>query len=217
MNNLFRSASAGSAFGGVCPRGVAAALLRSRFIVIAGIVLFAAGTSFGQRPGGRGLTQPVNKLAPFVTSPQSVVERMLEAAQIKPNELVYDLGSGDGRVLITAAQKYAARGVGIEISEPLVKATNDRLQRLNLANRVRIIHEDLMNVDLSPADVVIIYLESKSNEMLRPNMEKYLRPGARVVSHDFEVKGWKPARVDRIEAFNREHSIYVYEMPHKGK
>jgi SAM-dependent methyltransferase len=169
---------------------------------------------FAQRPLRQDMS---NKLAPFVTSPQSVVDKMLEAADLKSGEVVYDLGSGDGRVLISAAQKYGARGVGVEISEPLVKSTNDRLRQLNLANRVKIINEDLMKVDLSPADVVIIYLESKSNEMLRPNLEKYLRAGARVVSHDFVVKGWKPSRVERIEAFNRPHTIYVYEMPQRAQ
>ncbi|HET8550418.1 MAG TPA: class I SAM-dependent methyltransferase, partial [Bryobacteraceae bacterium] len=177
------------------------------------LALIAAAAGLAQRPVGRDMS---NKLAPFVTSPLSVVEKMLEAAELKSGEVVYDLGSGDGRVLITAAQKYAVRGVGIEISEPLVRATNERLRRLNLANRVKIINEDLMKVDLSPADVVIIYLETKSNELLRPNLEKYLRSGARVVSHDFAVKGWKPARVERIEAFNRPHTIYVYEMPQRA-
>jgi protein-L-isoaspartate O-methyltransferase len=213
MKQLLRRASEVGAFGVVSPQ----AILRSPAIVFCVLVLITAGAGFAQRPLGRNLSQHANKLAPFVTSPQTVVDKMLEAAAIKPGEVVYDLGSGDGRVLISAAQKYAAHGVGVEISEPLVKSTNERLKQLNLANRVKIVHDDLMNVDLSPADVVIIYLETKSNELLRPNLEKYLRPGARVVSHDFEVKGWKAARVERIDAFNRPHTIYVYEMPARGK
>jgi SAM-dependent methyltransferase len=210
MKMLMGYASAGDAFGAARSR-LGRVLGRSRAIWI---FLLAVVPVFAQRPLGQDMS---NKLAPFVTSPQSVVDKMLEAADLKSGEVVYDLGSGDGRVLISAAQKYGARGVGIEISEPLVKSTNDRLRQLNLANRVKIINEDLMKVDLSPADVVIIYLESKSNEMLRPNLEKYLRPGARVVSHDFVVKGWNPARVERIDAFNRPHSIYVYEMPQRAR
>jgi SAM-dependent methyltransferase len=217
MEQFIRSASGGSAFGLASVHVAARRLLRSRFFILPGILLLATAAGFGQRPPGRNLTQHANKLAPFVTSPQSVVDKMLEAAEIKAGERVYDLGSGDGRVLISAAQKYGAHGVGIEISEPLVKATNERLRQLNLANRVKIIHDDLMNVDLSPADVVIIYLETKSNELLRPNLEKYLRNGARVVSHDFEVRGWKPNRTERIEAFSRPHAIYVYEMPQRTK
>jgi SAM-dependent methyltransferase len=218
MKKVFGSASGGDASGVVATPFGAGSLLRSRLFLVSGILLLgASGALAQQRPGARSLAEHSNRLAPFVTSPQSVVDKMLEAADIKPNEIVYDLGSGDGRVLIAAAQKYGARGVGVEISEPLVKSTNDRLRKLNLADRVQIVHEDLMKVDLSQADVVIIYLETKSNELLRPNLEKYLRPGSRVVSHDFEVKGWKPARTERIDAFNRAHAIYVYEMPHRSK
>ena len=209
MKMLMGHASGGDAFGVVRPRKLRL-LSRSHALLI---LLLAVVPGFAQRPLGQDMS---NRLAPFVTSPQSVVDKMLEAADLKSGEVVYDLGSGDGRVLISAAQKYGARGVGVEIAEPLVKSTNDRLRQLNLANRVKIINEDMMKVDLSPADVVIIYLESKTNEMLRPNLEKYLRPGTRVVSHDFVVKGWKPARVERIEAFNRPHTIYVYEMPQRA-
>jgi protein-L-isoaspartate O-methyltransferase len=210
MKQLIGHASGGDAFGMARPR-----FRRVPAYTHALVIVFLVVTpAFAQRPLGQDLS---NKLAPFVTSPQSVVDKMLEAADLKTGEVIYDLGSGDGRVLISAAQKYGARGVGVEISEPLVKSTNDRLRQLNLANRVKIVNEDLMKVDLSPADVVIIYLESKSNEMLRPNLEKYLRPGARVVSHDFVVKGWKPTRVERIDAFNRPHSIYVYEMPQRAR
>ena len=200
MKKSMGCASRGDAFGIGCSRAV--------------LLLMTAIPALAQGPLRGDLS---NKLAPFVTSPQSVVEKMLEAADLKQGDVLYDLGSGDGRVLITAVQKYGVSGVGIEISESLVKATNERIRQLNLANRVRIINQDLMKVDLSPADVVTIYLETKSNEMLRPNLEKYLRPGARVVSHDFVVKGWKPARVERIDAFNRPHAIYVYEMPQRAR
>src|SRR6266849_6757235 len=122
----------------------------------------------------------VNSLAPYVVSPQQIVDRMLELADIKPGETLYDLGSGDGRVLITAVQRYHAKAVGIEISEILVKSTTERIQKMGLANDARVIQGDLLQIDLSPADIVTIYLATDSNEILRPNLEKYLRPGARV-------------------------------------
>lgn len=155
---------------------------------------------------------PRHNLAPYVPSPQSVVEKMLEVAQVKPGELVYDLGSGDGRVLITAAQKYQARGVGVEISEKAVKTSLQRIKELSLEDRVKIIHGHLLDVDLSEADVVTIYLLTKSNELLRPNLEKYLKRGARVVSHDYEIRGWKPLRVEEVEAHKRMHRLFLYEI-----
>ena len=152
-------------------------------------------------------------LAPYVPSPRPVVERMLEAAEVKPNETVYDLGSGDGRVLIMAAKKFKANSVGIEISPKLVASANRTIKQEGLEGKCKVIQGDLREVDFSPADVVVLYLLTSSNELLRPSLEKSLKPGARVVSHDFEMRGWNPTRVVRAEAHGRVHSIYVYEMP----
>lgn len=166
-----------------------------------------------QKPHSRQLSDYSQNLAPFVPSPQTIVNRMLEAAIVRPGELVYDLGCGDGRVLITAAQRFKARAVGVEISEPLYKSAVDNVKKLNLEEQVKVIHGNLLNVNLNPADVVVIYLETLSNDLVRPNLEKYLKPGARVVSHDFQVRGWKPNRIEKIDFYNRPHTIYVYEMP----
>jgi len=138
---------------------------------------------------------------------------MLEAAQTKAGEVVYDLGCGDGRVLVIAAQKFGARAVGVEISPKQVETANENIRRNGLQDRARVIKGDLMETDLREADVVTLYLLTSSNEIIRPLLEKQLKPGARVVSHDFEVKGWKPVRVEKIGAHNRMHPIYVYEMP----
>jgi ubiquinone/menaquinone biosynthesis C-methylase UbiE len=138
---------------------------------------------------------------------------MLEQAGLKTGETLYDLGCGDGRILISAAQKYRVKAVGVELSEPLVKQTRDRIYKLNLQDFITIIHGDLLEVNLSAADVVTIYLETGANEKLRPILERDLRPGSRVVSHDFAVRGWKPTRTDKLDAFSRVHTIYLYEMP----
>jgi len=132
---------------------------------------------------------------------------------LKPGETLYDLGSGDGRIVITAAQKYGARAVGVEISERLVRTANENIKRAGVEARARIVQGHLLDVDLSDADVVTLYLLTSSNDQLRPNLEKYLKPGARVVSHDFQIRGWKPTKVERALAHNREHTIYVYRMP----
>lgn len=177
-------------------------------ILVLGVLPLAA-----QRPLSRELRESPRNLAPYVLSPQPIVERMLDIANIKPGERVYDLGCGDGRILITAAKKYNAKGVGIELSQKLVEMTNERLKQQGLDGQITIRQGHLLEVNLSDADVVTIYLETGSNELLRPNLEKYLKSGARVVSHDFEVRGWKPAKVDKIQAYNRNHTIYLYEIP----
>lgn len=157
-----------------------------------------------------------NSLAPYVVSPQRIVERMLELADLKPGEVLYDLGSGDGRIVITAAQRYHAKAVGVEISDALVASSTERIAKLGLQNWASVIHGDLLQVDLSPADVVTIYLMTGSNEILRPNLEKYLKPGARVVSHEYAVPGWKPKLVEKAdEADARNHVIYLYTIPRK--
>jgi cyclopropane fatty-acyl-phospholipid synthase-like methyltransferase len=152
-------------------------------------------------------------LAPYVPSPQNVVELMLMTSGLKPGETLYDLGSGDGRIVITAARKYGVKAVGVEISERLVRTANENIKRAGVEARARIIQGHLLDIDLSEADVVTLYLLTSSNDQLRPNLEKYLKPGARVVSHDFQIRGWKPVKVERALAHNREHTIYVYRMP----
>jgi SAM-dependent methyltransferase len=170
-----------------------------------------------QQPYSRHVRDYANSLAPYVSSPQQIVDKMLETAQIKPGETIFDLGCGDGRILFTAAERYRAKAVGVEISENLVKVVNEAIQRRNLQEQVQVIHGNLLKVNLSSADVVTIYLETGSNDLLRPNLERDLHHGARVVSHDFVVPGWKASRVETIDAFKRSHTIYLYEMPQRAK
>jgi SAM-dependent methyltransferase len=155
----------------------------------------------------------VERLAPFVPSPQPVVDLMLDAAELKSGETVYDLGCGDGRVLFTAAEKFKAKAVGVELSPALARDAADQARKRGLGNRVKVIQGDLLAVDLSPADVVTLYLLTSSNELLKPKLESSLRPGARVVSHDFEIRGWTPLRTEKLDVLSRVHTIYVYEMP----
>jgi SAM-dependent methyltransferase len=150
-----------------------------------------------------------NKLAPYVASPVRVVDRMLEMAKIKPGETLYDLGCGDGRILISAVERYKVKAVGVEISPKLAAKAEAAITRAGLQTQARVIQDDVLNVDLSSADVVYIYLETQLNGKLRPRFEKYLKPGARVVSHDYAIPGWKAAKVDHTD----KHTIYLYEMP----
>jgi SAM-dependent methyltransferase len=153
-----------------------------------------------------------NKLAPYVASPARVMDRMLELANIKPGETLYDLGCGDGRILIAAVQKYNITAVGVEISPRLVAKASASIRKAGLENKARVIQGDVLNVDPTGADVVYLYLSTRANEQLRPSLEAHLKAGARVVSHDYAVPGWKPTKVEETEGSQR-HMIYLYEMP----
>jgi precorrin-6B methylase 2 len=154
-------------------------------------------------------------LAPAFPTPQTIVERMLTLAQVKPGETVYDLGCGDGRIVITAAQEFKARAVGIEIRRDIFETTLGRVNSLGLTDQVKIIHGNALKTDLRPADVVTLYLLTSSNEKLKPVLVQYLKPTARVVSHDFEIRGWKTAAVEKINVDGRPHTIYLYRMDSK--
>src|SRR5579863_7916032 len=151
-------------------------------------------------------------LAPVFPSPETVVEEMLTMAQVKPGEIVYDLGCGDGRIVITAAQKFKARAVGIEIRRDVYERTAARVASLGLSDQVKIVRGNALKYDLSPADVVTLYLMTSGNERLKPILQKDLKPTARVVSHDFEIRGWKPAAVNKLMVGGRPHMVYLYRV-----
>jgi methylase of polypeptide subunit release factors len=172
--------------------------------------LLVLGTAT-QPASAQRYTDP-DTLAPAFPTPQEVVERMLTLAQVKPGEMVYDLGCGDGRIVITAAQKFKARGVGIEIRRDIYETTLGRVASLGLADQVKIVHGNAMKTDLGPADVVTLYLLTSSNEKLKPELTKDLKSTARVVSHDYEIRGWKPLVTEKMIVGGRPHLIYVYRM-----
>ena len=151
-------------------------------------------------------------LAPVYPSPQSVVDQMLSLAQVRPGELVYDLGCGDGRIVIAAAQKFKARAVGIEIRREVYERTLAKVASLGLSDQVQIVNANVLQYDLSPADVVTLYLLTSSNERLKPILLKDLKPTARVVSHDFEIRGWKPVSVNKMLVEGHPHTIYLYRL-----
>jgi len=170
--------------------------------VIASAALPAAAQKFGA----------AENLGPAIPTPQFLVDRMLEAGRVKPGDMVYDLGSGDGRVVIAAAQKFGARAVGVELMPDLVRKARERIQSLGLADRVSIVEGSALRVDLSPADVVTMWFLTNSNDRLRPNLEKHLKIGARVVSNEFPIRGWKPTEMIQVKVGKVEHTIFVYEI-----
>ncbi len=154
-------------------------------------------------------------LAPFVASPTSVVRQMLILADLKPGDVLYDLGSGDGRAVIMAAQDFGATSVGIELRDALAKKALISINEAGLNEKAQIIQKDIFNVNLSSANVVFLYLTTSANERIRPKLESELRPGTRVVSHDYEVLGWKPERVNNFcenpKLGYPSHTLYVYK------
>jgi protein-L-isoaspartate O-methyltransferase len=152
------------------------------------------------------------KIVPFVPTPQNVVDKMIELAGVKKGDVVYDLGSGDGRIVITAA-KTGARAVGFDVDGELVKESRENIRKAGVQDRAEIKQQDILTVDLSPANVVTMYLLPDVNLKLKPNLLKQLKPGSRVVSHAFDMGDWKPDKVERVDG----RTIYLWTIPAQGR
>ncbi|TMA94786.1 MAG: methyltransferase domain-containing protein [Deltaproteobacteria bacterium] len=156
---------------------------------------------------------------PFVPTPIEVVDKMLELAEVKKGDVIYDLGSGDGRIVIRAAKKYGARAVGIEMdSMLLVKARNDA-KAAGVSHLVKFRSEDALNANISQATVVTLYMLPWFNEAMKPSFKKYLKPGARIVAHDFGIDGWKPDETVKLPEFElkpggykHQHTLYLWKI-----
>jgi len=166
-------------------------------------------------PGSHGRADAAD-LAPFVPTPQEVVERMLEVAAVGRADVVYDIGCGDGRMVITAAKKYLARGVGIEIDAALIEECRAGAKREGVEKLVRFLHMDATKARLTEATVVAVYLLPESLETLRPLFDRDLAAGARIVSHNYEIPGWDGRLVSSevvTDEKGREHKIHLYRVP----
>jgi hypothetical protein len=172
------------------------------------IVLFVSLSSlaFAQAPAARAPRQPD---VIFVPTPQEVVDEMLRMAAVKKGDVLYDLGSGDGRIPITAARKYGVRGVGIDIDPERIREANENAKRNGVTDLVKFRQEDLFKADFREATVVTLYLLPDLNEKLRPKLWAELKPGTRIVSHQFEMGQWKPEKV--VELSGR--TIYFWTVP----
>ena len=150
---------------------------------------------------------------PYVPTPNEVVDRMLQLANVTGDDTLYDLGSGDGRIVITAAQRYGTRGTGIDINPELVQQSQANAQSANVADRVDFVQQDLFQTDLSNATVVTLYLLPNINLKLRPKLLRELKPGTRIVSHDFNMGEWEPEQVVQVQGPDRQHTIYYWVVP----
>jgi len=153
---------------------------------------------------------------PFVPTPMAVVDQMLELAEIKKDDLVYDLGSGDGRILIQAAKKYGAKGVGVDLDPKMVEVARTRAAEEGVSHLVEFRAGDGLQVDVSKATVVTLYMFKWFNNEMRPKLQR-LRPGARIVAHDFDIDDWKPTRTvhlhpDAQTGIEREHTLFLWKL-----
>src|SRR3984893_395662 len=161
---------------------------------------------------GAVLAQEAAKLAPYYPTPLTVVEKMLDLGGLKAGEKMFDLGSGDGRIVIMAAQKYRADATGIEMVDDLYRQSMEKIRSLGLQKNARIIHGDIFKQDYSTANLVTVYLLPTSNDKVRPLLEKQLKKGTRIVSHDFPFRDWSPEKEITIEddGEGRSHTLYLY-------
>jgi SAM-dependent methyltransferase len=158
------------------------------------------------------------KIVPYVPTPQEVVDRMLELAQVKKGDVVYDLGSGDGRIVISAAKKYGVKAIGFEIDPERIKESQENIKKAGVGHLVEIRQQDIRTVDLSPASVLTMYLLPEVNLMIRPNIWKQMKPGSRVVSHDFNMGDWKPLKTVSIkDGSDWEHTLYLWHVEARKK
>jgi SAM-dependent methyltransferase len=149
----------------------------------------------------------------WVASDLAVVRQMLQMADVRAGDVVYDLGSGDGRIVIMAAKEFGARGVGIDIDPALIQKARANAAAAGVADRVIFVEQDFFAADISEASVVAIYLGREVNLRLRPKFLAELRPGARIVSHDYDLGDWKPERTATVDTDNRDHLVFLWRVP----
>lgn len=196
--------------------------MRARLLLSVLLLLLTAAHP-AQLPGGQNPAAPGGSSEPpsvsgYLPTPLSVVDKMLEAARVQSGERVYDLGSGDGRIVIRAAQKFGALGFGIELEPGLCKLARARIAEAGLGKQVVIFEGSFFDQDLSKADVVTIFLDSRAMPRIKPLIEKYLRHGMRVVILDSEIPGWRASSVReaRDPDTDRLYRIVLYEVSRPG-
>ena len=153
------------------------------------------------------------KIAPYYPTPETIVEKMLQLGGLKAGEKMFDLGSGDGRIVIMAAKRFHADAVGVELDKDLSARSTAEISKLGLQKIARIVNGDLLQQNYSSADLVTVYLMPEGiNNKVQPLLDKQLKKGARVVAHDFEFKNWTPEKVENIadDGEGRSHTLYLY-------
>jgi ribosomal protein L11 methylase PrmA len=179
-------------------------------LIFAGFALFAAVAL--ALTAATALSEDVKKDVPYVPTPQAVVDKMLELAEPKKDDIVYDLGCGDGRIVVTAAKKYKCKSWGFDIDPDRIKESNENVEKNKVKDLVTIEKKNLFDVDLSKANVVTLYLLPEVNEKLIPQLKK-MKDGSRIVSHAFEIKGYKPKKTEKVNVDGDNKTVYLFVAP----
>src|SRR5262245_54612334 len=159
-------------------------------------------------------TSPAKPLdVPYVPTKEPIVDRMLQMARVKPGDVLYDLGCGDGRIVIAAAKRFGIRGVGIDIDPERIAEARENARKAGVADRVKFIEGDLFDADIKDATVMTLYLLPEVNLRLRPKLLSDLKPGTRIVSHNYDMGDWKPEQSAKMTVDGVEHSIYMWTVP----
>jgi SAM-dependent methyltransferase len=182
-------------------------------LILYGLLLLALAGCAGltAEPPAPPAGQPLDVI--WVASDLTVVMEMLRAAEVGPGDVVYDLGSGDGRIVIAAAQRFGARAVGVDLDRDLLSQAWQSAVKAGVADRVTFREQDLFVTDLSPATVVTLYLSPEVNRRLRPKLLRELRPGSRIVSHEYDLGDWQPERIIEVPLVSRVHRVYLWRVP----
>ena len=152
------------------------------------------------------------QLAPYFPTPETIVVKMLELGRLKAGEKMFDLGSGDGRIVIAAAEKFHADSTGVELDPQLARASEAKIRQKHLQKIARIIEGDIVRQNYGSADLITVYLFPSSNDKIQPLLERQLKKGTRIVAHDFEFRGWTPEKTEVIEddGEGRSHTLFLY-------
>jgi SAM-dependent methyltransferase len=191
---------------------------RSRFVrtlpivqraaFVAGLAFFLCAAAVSAQTAPAAKSEPRRPDVIFVPTPEEVVEEMLKVANVTGKDVLYDLGSGDGRIPITAAKKFGTKGLGIDIDPDRIKEANENLKKAGVGDKVKFVQGDLFELDLRPATVITLYLLPALNLKLRPTLLK-LKPGTRIVSHDFDMGDWKPEKTVKVGT----RTVYFWTVP----
>ena len=183
---------------------------RLTFCALALLAITTGAPIPGQEPAQAPQRSPD---VPYVPTPDPVVDAMLKLAGVTKKDVLYDLGCGDGRIVITAARQYGARGVGVDIDPQRIRESNENAKSAGVADRVKFLQQDLFETDLRDATVVTLYLLPSINLKLRPKLLDELKPGTRVVSHAFDMGDWKPDKEVKVPDTIGERTIYLWVVP----
>jgi SAM-dependent methyltransferase len=176
-------------------------------------ILVAALVMLGGCAGAVVQSEPPALDVIFVATDLEVVRAMLDTAKVGPGDVVYDLGCGDGRIVITAAQRYGARGVGVDLDPERIREARDNAARAGVTDRVTFVQQDLFTTDVSVATVVALYLSPELNLRLRPKLLRELRPGSRVVSHQFDMGDWLPEGTLQVAVAGTSRRVFLWRIP----